>query len=373
MNPRERILAVLDHVEPDRVPLTASLGPDLKIKLRNHYRVKDDEKILEKLGVDGKGFGIGVSPPRGWVPTAEFLKFCEGFGGASAPREYTGFEEWGVKRKLGGSIPGSLFKRFYFSHHPWEHFTEISQIEEVELPDLDAPGRFDDIIKQIKSHKETHLIVGSLGHVQWTKGWDLRGMMTFMKDLHTNPKMAEAILDRLNDYYVDLADRFLDLGAEAIFFSEDWGNNKSLFINPKMWREIFKPRYKRLFDRAKRRGAFTFFHSDGNLTPIVGDLVEIGLDRLNPIQVDCMDPLDIKKKYGDKLTLDCGMSVQKTLPYGTVEDVKKEALYALKHLAPGGGFVYGTSNIAEFDVPLENIISLYDTCRKYGKYPINIL
>ena len=102
------------------------------------------------------------------------------------------------------------------------------------------------------------------------------------------------------------------------------------------------------------------------------DLVEIGIDILNPVQPECMNQVDIKKKYGDKITIDTGISVQKTLPFGTVDDVKKEVKYALKHLAPGGGFVYGTSHYAMYDVPIENIVALYDTCKKHGKYPIII-
>jgi uroporphyrinogen decarboxylase len=145
-----------------------------------------------------------------------------------------------------------------------------------------------------------------------------------------------------------------------------------MFINPVMWRKIFKPRYKRLFDATKSRGGFVFFHSDGNITPIVGDLVEIGIDILNPVQPECMNQLEVKEKYGDKITIDTGISVQRTLPYGTVEDVKRETMDALKHLAPGGGFCYGTSHYALSDVPVENIVALYDTCRKYGKYPIRI-
>jgi len=85
-----------------------------------------------------------------------------------------------------------------------------------------------------------------------------------------------------------------------------------------------------------------------------------------------MDQLEVKKNYGDEITIDTGISVQKTLPYGMVDDVKKEALHAMRNLAPGGGFIYGTSHMALYDVPVENVVALYDTCRKYGKYPISI-
>ena len=371
MNPRERLLTTLDHREPDRVPLTARLWLDTKLKLRGHYGVETDEELHEKLGVEPGMAYIAVGPPRGWRPSPEFLAFCRATG-YDEGSQHVAYEEWGIERRMGSEGPGRMLRQFYFTRHPWEGFKDVDEVEDAELPDLDAPGRFDQAREHVDDLGENQLIFGDLGHCQWTKAWELRGMIAFMKDLHTNPRMAEAILDRLNDHYVELADRLLDLGAEGIRLSEDWGNNKSMFISPEMWRRVFKPRYRRLFERAERRGGFVLFHSDGNITPIVGDLVEIGVDILNPVQPECMDQVEVKKMYGDRLTIDTGVSVQRTLPFGTVEDVRRETLRALKHLAPGGGFIYGTSHYAMYDVPVENLVALYDTCKRYGRYPIRI-
>jgi uroporphyrinogen decarboxylase len=371
MNPRERFLTTLDHREPDRVPLTTRLWLDTKVKLRDHFKAQSDQELYRKLGIDEDRALISVDPPIDWKPSPEYQEFCNAIG-YEINDQYTSYEEWGIKRKLGSKRPGSMLRQFYFVHHPWEDFKEVSEVNNLELPDLDKPGRFDQAIQIVKDYNENRVIFGNLGHCQWTKAWELRGMITLMKDLHTNPKMAEAILDKLNAYYLKVIDTLLDIGAEAIRFSEDWGNNKSMFISPAMWRKFFKPRYKKLFNKAKKRGCFIFFHSDGNITPIVGDLVDIGIDILNPVQPECMDQIAVKEKYGDKITIDTGISVQKTLPFGTKEDVKKETLSALKHLAPGGGFVYGTSHYALYDVPIENIVTLYETCKKHGKYPIQI-
>jgi uroporphyrinogen decarboxylase len=371
MNPRERLLTTLDHREPDRVPLTTRLWLDTRIKLRKHFGVETDEGVYQKLGVEPGRVNVSVGPPDGWEPSKELLGFCEATG-YDAPGQHTTYEEWGIRRELGSKGTGRLLQQFYFTRHPWGDFKEVSDVEEAILPDLDEPGRFDQAIEAVRENRDSTVVFGDLGHCQWTKAWELRGMTTFMKDLHVYPRMAEAILDKLNDYYVDLADRLLDLGAEGLRFSEDWGNNKSMFINPKMWRKVFKPRYNKLFHRAKRRGGFVLFHSDGNITPLVGDLVKIGIDILNPVQPECMDQVEIKRQYGDKITLDTGISVQRTLPFGTIEEVKNEAKTALKELAPGGGFVYGTSHYAMYDVPVENIVALYETCEKYGEYPIRI-
>lgn len=370
MTPRERLLTTFAHKEPDRVPLSAKLWHDTRQELRNYYHVETDEILFEKMGIDNGYVTVSCQAPGNWKPTPNYLAFCKATG-YEVRREYATFEEWGIKRKLGAKGK-SIVQQYFFSSHPWEAFKDPSEVENVTLPDLNAPGRFDEAKQIVADKKETHLILGHVGHVLWTRGWELRGMFRLMKDLHTDPEMTETILDKLTDYGCDLVDKFLDLGVDAIGLSEDWGNNKSLFISPEIWRQYFKPRYKKMFERVKRRGKLVYFHSDGNIHPIVGDLVDIGIDILNPVQPECMDQIKIKQEYGDKITIDTGISNQKTLPFGTPEDVQQETLHTLKHLAPGGGFMYGTSHYAMQDVPLDNILMLYKTCNKFGSYPIQI-
>jgi len=370
MTPRDRLLTTLAHQEPDRVPLTTRLWLDTRIKLRKHYGVETDKELFEVMGIDNGAISVQPLTPTGWKPTPEYTRFCEMIG-YEVQSQYTTYEELGIRRKI-GSKGKSVLRQFYFTHHPWESFTRPNEIEKLTLPDLNAPGRFDKAQQIFNEQKENHVVWGSLGHILWTKGWELRGMMRFMKDMHTSPQMTDAILDKLLDYAYTKAEKLLDLGCDGISVSEDWGNNYSMFINPTLWRTYFKPRYRKLFELAKQRGKLVYFHSDGNITPIVGDLVEIGVDSLNPIQPECMNQIEINQKYGDRLTIDTGISNQKTLPHGTKEDVKQEVLTALKHLAPGGGFVYGTSHFALYDVPIDNIITLYETLKQYGSYPIDV-
>jgi uroporphyrinogen decarboxylase len=370
MNPRDRLLTTLAHKEPDRVPLTGKFWLDTRLKLRKHYGVKTDEDLFEKMSIDRGAIAVQPLTPRGWKPTSEYAKFCDAIG-YEVHSQHAIYEEWGIKRKL-GSKGKSVLRQFYFTSHPWKDFRKPSQIEKLELPNIDEPGRFDMAIQTIKEEKDIRVIWGSLGHVLWTRGWELRGMLRFMKDLHTDSRMTETILDKLVDYNCYVANRLLDLGCDGISVTEDWGNNYSMFISPDLWRKYFKLRYKKLFDTAKRRGKLVFFHSDGNITPIVDDLVEIGIDVLNPVQPECMNQFKIKQRYGDKITIDTGVSNQRTLPFGTPDDVRHEALNALRYLAPDGGFVYGTSHYALYDVPIENIITLYETLKKYASYPIRI-
>jgi len=235
MTPRERILATLDHKEPDKVPLTARFWLDTRIKLRKYYGVDGavnrgesitalsyattDEKLYAKMGIDNPMVTVTRLMPKDWKPTPEYLSFCEATG-YEPESEYANFEDYRIRRKLGAKGK-SVLQQYFFTHHPWESFTTPSQVEDAQLPDLEAPGRFEKTEKKVEEKKDSNLVMGGLGHVLWTKSWELRGMLTLMKDLHANPEMVEAILDKLTDYGCNMADKLLDLGCDGLSLSED--------------------------------------------------------------------------------------------------------------------------------------------------------
>ena len=370
MSSRERVLTTLEHREPDRVPLSRSFDRYITEGLKKHYGVGTDRELDLRLGIDFPPPAKAVAP-EGWKPTPDYIDFCKRI--VDNPRSaYADYEEWGIRRELRKEVVELGQGTFIFTRHPWESFTEVSQVEEVELPDLDAPGRWELAEKVVREYGEEYLVWGDLGHVLWTKGWELRGMYTFMKDLYVNERMATAILDRLLRHAEEACKRLLDLGCDGIRVAEDWGTQTQLFINVRLWRKYFKPRYERLFRIPKKAGAFVYFHSDGNITPIVGELIDCGVDVLNPVQPECMDPVEVKRRYGDRVTIHTGCSVQRTLPYGTVDEVRREVLRAIVNLAPGGGFIYGTSHRVLYNTPIENVVTLFETCLKYGRYPIKI-
>ncbi|MEM2455529.1 MAG: uroporphyrinogen decarboxylase family protein [Candidatus Bathyarchaeia archaeon] len=149
--------------------------------------------------------------------------------------------------------------------------------------------------------------------------------------------------------------------------------HKGMLIHPNLWRKYFKPRMKALINELKKHGdIYIWYHSDGNIKPIIPDLIEIGVNILNPIQPDCMNLAEMKMEYGDKITLWGGLSVQETLPYGTPEKVKEKVKRTIDICAPGGGFVLGTSNNITQDTLIENFFAIYEAARKYGRYPLKI-
>jgi uroporphyrinogen decarboxylase len=145
-------------------------------------------------------------------------------------------------------------------------------------------------------------------------------------------------------------------------------------IAPELFREFFKPRYDKLFSHLKRINPnIKFaFHTDGNNIPILQDFIDVGVNILNPVQPKSMDPGELKKKFGDKLSFWGTIDNQETMPFGTVEDVINETKLRLRTVAPGGGLILGPAHNVQLQAPIENIMAFYDTAKKFGKYPIKI-
>jgi uroporphyrinogen-III decarboxylase len=162
------------------------------------------------------------------------------------------------------------------------------------------------------------------------------------------------------------------LGVDVVWIGDDFGMQDRLMISPGQFREFFKPRYDRLFRHLKsiNPDIKLAFHTDGYNVPILPDFIEVGVNILNPVQPKSMDPAELKKKFGDKLTFWGTIDNQHTMPFGTMEDVVNETILRLKTVAPGGGLILGPAHNVQPQVPIENIMAFYDTVKKYGAYPI---
>jgi uroporphyrinogen decarboxylase len=153
-----------------------------------------------------------------------------------------------------------------------------------------------------------------------------------------------------------------DIGVNMIQLIGDLGSEDSLFISPKLWREIFKTRMKELIDNVRKshNDIFFFLHCAGKIDPIISDLIEIGIDVLNPIQPECMDITEIKKKYGKDLTMHGTMSLQKNFAFGNLDDVVDEAKSRIECCGTEGGLILAPSNAFTQDIPIENILTFYE-------------
>jgi len=204
----------------------------------------------------------------------------------------------------------------------------------------------------------------------------LRGHQNFYYDMGADPQYAGVLLDRITDFFEAFYRGALTAAGELIdvvFFGDDYGTQSGMFVSPRMWRALVKPRLRRLIRTIKGLAGVRFMlHSCGAIAPILEDLVEIGVDMLNPVQPSAygMEPAEVKRRLGQCLVLHGAIDQQGVLPHGAPADVVREVRARMRELAPGGGYVLAVSPNIQADVLPENILALYDTAQEAGKYPI---
>ena len=187
-----------------------------------------------------------------------------------------------------------------------------------------------------------------------------------MMDLALHPDIANLVLDIPYCYHKTVTQRLVSMGVDMIWLGDDVGVQNSMLMSPKMWRQYFKPRMADLIAslRAINPLIKIAYHTDGVVYPIIPDLIEIGLDVLNPIQPQAMDPVRLKNEYGKKLSFWGSLDIQHTLPFGTPEQVKAEVITRLKTIGRGGGLLIGPTHNIQLDTPLENFWAMVDTIRQ---------
>jgi len=177
-----------------------------------------------------------------------------------------------------------------------------------------------------------------------------------------NASFIETLLDRLTDWLIQVVRKFGEYPEiDVIRFGDDWGQQHGLIMGPHHWRRYLKPRLAKIYAEVKKYNKFVAIHSCGDIKEILPDLIEIGVDIFNPFQPEVMDVYEMKEKYGDKLTFYGGISLQKTLTFGTPEDVKKEVLDRIRRIGKDGGYIASPSHDIPKDVPAENIDMLIKT------------
>ena len=231
-----------------------------------------------------------------------------------------------------------------------------------DFPDLTTDRHFANLDAWIDAHLDRFRIV-QLGMLFFERAWSMRQMEQFFMDLHCHPRFAEDMLDGLEAVCHAVIDRLLtDYGdrIDAIGLSEDYGSQQSLMISPSSWRRFIKPRLQRLIHHIRQADKTTYLHSCGNITSIIPDLIEVGVEMLQPIQPEAMDIFDLKRRFGAQLCLVGGISTQELLPYGTPDQIRAQVARCRKEMAPGGGYIMAPAKAIMPGVPLANAIALIE-------------
>lgn len=203
--------------------------------------------------------------------------------------------------------------------------------------------------------------------------FNLRGIEQFYVDLGMEEDWLPVFLDYVTDASAEDARVAALAGADIFGIGDDLGSQRGLLISPDLWRRLFKPRLKRIIDAVKNNSRTTafFLHSDGLITEIIPDLIEIGVDILNPIQPEVMDPARIKQEFGKELIFYGAISVQHNLPFGTPDDVAQEVKLRMQTIGDGGGYIMTPSHLLNADIPWENIEAFFKAAQTYGKSPLS--
>ncbi|HUW56700.1 MAG TPA: uroporphyrinogen decarboxylase family protein [Planctomycetota bacterium] len=233
------------------------------------------------------------------------------------------------------------------------------------FPDARAEYRFEHIGEWCKRTRDCYRIVW-IGDL-WERATFMRGMEHLLLDVALHPEFVDELLHGIAGFILEtesvLFDRF---DFEGVALSDDYGTQKAMLMSPDDWRKLIKPRVAEIFALAKKHGRTCFLHSCGHVRPVIGDLLEVGLDILHPIQPEAMDVFELKREFGGRLTFCGGVRTQDLLPYGTPEEVREEVRRLKREMGKGGGYILEPGITLQDDVPIGNIVAMIDEARKPG-------
>ncbi|MCX6619760.1 MAG: hypothetical protein NTY38_01510, partial [Acidobacteria bacterium] len=304
MTHRERLLTAINHEEPDRVPICAWYTPEAEKNMLRHLGAESTRTETYQSAGGPLPILMDHDFLISWVGP------CTGY--YSRPdREYT--DEWGIGWKWFENSWGAYTEMV---HHP---LAGIRDPAEFTMPDFTREDRYLGARQLIDEYGDEYGIMGGLACTLFELAWYLRGMEQVLMDLVVRKDFTHAYLDKLMGWIETAGRKLAMLGVDIIWIGDDFGTQNRMVLSPAIFREFFKPRYARLFAEWKRINPALkiAFHSDGYVYPILADLVEIGLDILNPVQPRSMDPARVKQEFGRNLTLWGTVDIQEVLPFGT--------------------------------------------------------
>ena len=382
MTSRERLLTSLNFREPDRIPI------DLASTQVTGISIKAYQKLCEFLGVQTNDINICDAIQQICIPDDSILhKFGidtrglfpltshNDFGDEDDGEYLSHVDEWGLSYRFKKSE--SLWYDLYQS--PLSGIELSKQIvENYNWPRGDRADRFEGLKATAKKYRESGyaVVLKSICAGLLEMAIRLRGMQDCLMDLLINKKNAGYLLDKILQVKLEYWKAVLnELGnlVDVIAEGDDFGTQTSQLVSFEIYKEMIRPRQKELISLMKKLApnAKLFFHSCGNIRKFIPDFIEMGIDIINPVHITAagMEPEQLKKDFGKELVFwGGGIDTQGTLPNGTPDHVREEVKRNINALAPGGGFVFNTIHNIQADVPLENIVAMYETVLEYGKY-----
>jgi uroporphyrinogen decarboxylase len=340
MNSRERTLMAIRHEAPDRPPVSASYTPEIAHLLRGVYG-RPDEDLGYVMGNDLIKTTVGIElsyhrseDPIYTCPFGVTFRNVKNFAGA-----YTEIVDGVLRNDPDGG-----------------------KLAAYRLPDPDDQRWYAPVKAAVARYGSEKYIVGSCQCSIFETAWYLHGMENTLCDMIADVDYAEALFDKVMQFPLRAGLNLIDCGVDMVWLGDDVATQRGMMFSLELWRRLLKPRYAEIFAayRKERPDIAIAYHSCGNCEEILDDMIEIGLDVLNPIQPLSMDPVSIKRRYGKRLTLFGAIDVQRLLPFGTPAEVRKAVREAKEVLGAGGGYILSPAHHIQSDTSLKNIQAYYE-------------
>lgn len=364
MNPRERVTRTLNHQEPDRVPMMMSASPWVVERLKGNLNVSTDKALLRKLNID-------IFDTRGID-----LK------GAVGPK-FVGPQNLGIKPDWCGDLlpvfgyhevitETPFGKAYSMGPPPLADCETIEDLQALAWPELDWFD-FSELRADLQPWAEEFAIAYT-GPSVFQHATLFRGLSNLLIDMASDQAFANYLLDKITSFYLEYTIRFFEETGDLISIirlADDIGAENGLLISPKMIEQYLGGRIKLFADLAHEHGTKLMFHTDGNVRKVIPNLIDWGVDILDPVQpeIDDMNHIELKREFGEKLCFSGGVSAQMILPQGDSADVRSEVKRVIDQLGHHGGYILSPGHpVLQSDVPTENIIAMYEAGLIYGKY-----
>jgi len=365
MNSKERMQIAMEHEEPDRVPYMATFVPEMELLLRHRYREE-----LSEIGGNTEMKYQGMNELDilfGHDMLLLTYGMSTGYYRDTDAETYR--DEWGITWR---KIP-------YETINGTGIYTEIVEFPLADNSRIDSyippdPGKEDMSYAEgvIERFGREKYICGIIDCSIFEALKYLRGIEQSLIDLLQEKDIAHYVMDMSVEYHLKLGYELIDRGVDILWLADDIGGEHAMLMSPDTFREMVKPKMGYMVGELKRYdpNIKVAFHSDGYIEPVIDDIIEVGIDLLNPIQPESMDPAALKRRYGKRIGLWGTVSVQETFPFKGPDDVAAEVRERIETCASGGGFLIAPTHNIQLDVPLENVDAFYRAVKEYGAYPI---
>lgn len=359
MKHRDRAQMALDRKEPDRCPMDISFTPEFAARLRKQMGLDEEDACARDRGQSN--YVLERALHQDMLYTS--VGFCKKIyvDEVNDTGEVIHIDEWGVRYK--DVEYATKFGKGYYTEIVGHPLVDDQAINAYQPPDPDRPELYAEAERVVKQYKDEYWITGGTPLTIWETAWALRGLERALMDLVVNPDFVEKLLDIPLNYHLPAAKKLVEMGVDMIRLADDVGNQSTMLMSPETWRRFLKPRMAKFISALTdiNPDVKIAYHSDGVIYPIIPDLIEVGVDVLNPVQPRCMDPEKLKKDYGDRLCFWGSIDVQYTLPFGTPAEVEREVITRLRTLGRNGGLIIGPAHMVQYDTPLENFWAMVNT------------